>query len=81
MVPKGYITLESASTLPARWRRIILGLSEFMHSLGNTIKLTKKSAKEEFLLYLKLVGLGVGVVGALGYIIQFVASILRLTQR
>jgi len=42
------------------------------------LKLTRKSDKEEFMLYLKLVLIGFGIVGGIGFIIYFVAAILEL---
>jgi protein translocase SEC61 complex gamma subunit len=55
-----------------------LGLGSFFSSAWRTLKLTRKSDKEEFMLYLKLVVLGFGLVGAIGFIIYFVASTLML---
>ncbi|MFQ6135118.1 MAG: protein translocase SEC61 complex subunit gamma [Nitrososphaerales archaeon] len=55
-----------------------MGLGSFMRSAVNTLKLARKSDREEFMLYLKLVALGVGVVGTIGFIIQSISSFLQL---
>jgi len=41
----------------------------------NTLKLTKKSDKEDYKQHLRLVLLGVAGVGTIGFIIQFVFSV------
>jgi len=58
--------------------KTILGLSIFFRSSWNTLKLAKKSDKAEFMLYLKLVSIGLAAVGAIGFLIQFVSSLLKL---
>jgi len=55
-----------------------LGLKEFLSSTWHTLKLAKKSSREEFLLYLKLVFLGLFAVGAVGFLILFVSALLKL---
>lgn len=55
-----------------------MGLSSFLSSAWRTLKLTRKSDREEFMLYLKLVCLGFGIVGTIGFIIYFLASTLML---
>ncbi len=55
-----------------------LGLKEFLSSTWHTLKLARKSGREEFLLYLKLVFLGLFVVGAIGFLIQFVGALIKL---
>lgn len=55
-----------------------MGLGRALQSAWRTLKLTRKSDREEFMLYIKLVFLGFGVVGAIGFIIYFVASMLML---
>ncbi|HKW05368.1 MAG TPA: protein translocase SEC61 complex subunit gamma [Nitrososphaerales archaeon] len=49
-----------------------------MSSTYRTLKLTRKSDREEFMLYLKLVLIGFGIVGAIGFVIYFVASMVLL---
>ena len=58
--------------------RDIMGLGKALQSTWRTLKLTRKSDREEFFLYLKLVMLGFGVVGAIGFAIYFVAAMLML---
>ncbi len=55
-----------------------MGLGELLRASLNTFKLARKSDKDEFFLYLKLVTLGVIVVGVIGFIIQFVSSLIKL---
>ena len=55
-----------------------MGLKEFLASTWHTLKLAKKSNREEFLLYLKLVFLGLFVVGSLGFLIQFIGALIKL---
>ncbi|MHB8567657.1 MAG: protein translocase SEC61 complex subunit gamma [Nitrososphaerales archaeon] len=55
-----------------------MGLGKALQSAWRTLKLTRKSDREEFTLYIKLVFLGFGVVGAIGFIIYFVAAMLML---
>jgi len=55
-----------------------MGLKEFLSSTWHTLKLARKSGREEFLLYLKLVFLGLFVVGAIGFLIQFVGALIKL---
>jgi protein translocase SEC61 complex gamma subunit len=44
--------------------------------MGTVLKLSKKSDKEQFFLYLKLVLLGVGVVGTVGFLIKLLSTVL-----
>lgn len=53
-----------------------MGAREFLKSMGSVIRLSKKSDREQFVLYLKLVLLGVAVVGTLGFIIKFISTVL-----
>jgi protein translocase SEC61 complex gamma subunit len=55
-----------------------MGMGRWLTSAYRTLKLTRKSDREEFMLYLKLVLLGFGVVGAIGFIIYFLAAMLML---
>lgn len=55
-----------------------MGLSKALTSAWRTLKLTRKSDREEFTMYLKLVLIGFGVVGTIGFIIYFVASMVML---
>jgi preprotein translocase subunit Sss1 len=49
--------------------------------MASTLRLTKKTTFSEFKLYLKLVLLGMGVVGGIGFIVKLIASFLTLGKR
>jgi protein transport protein SEC61 subunit gamma-like protein len=53
-----------------------LGARDFLRSMGSVIRLSKKSDREQFVLYLKLVILGVAAVGTIGFIIKFISTAL-----
>ena len=53
-----------------------MGARDFLRSMGTVLKLSKKSDKEQFFLYLKLVLLGVGVVGTVGFLIKLLSTVL-----
>ena len=59
--------------------RFHLGIKSLIRGMVSTLKMSKKSGKEEFLLYLRLVLLGVAVVGTVGFIIQYIAALLNST--
>lgn len=58
-----------------------LGIKQALASTWRTLKLTRKSDREEFTLYLKLVFLGFGVVGVIGFIIYFLAAMVMLLAK
>ncbi|MYB30797.1 MAG: protein translocase SEC61 complex subunit gamma [Cenarchaeum sp. SB0663_bin_5] len=47
----------------------------FLKNMMNTVKLTRKPDKDEYKQYMRLVLLGIGAVGTIGFIIQFVFSV------
>jgi protein transport protein SEC61 subunit gamma-like protein len=53
-----------------------LGARDFLRSMASVLKLSRKSDKEEFMLYLRLVLLGIAVVGTIGFLIKLVSSAL-----
>jgi len=55
---------------------LVMGARDFLKSMGSVIRLSKKSDREQFVLYLKLVLLGVAVVGTIGFIIKFISTVL-----
>jgi len=57
----------------------LAGIIAFAHSCIHTLKLAKRSDRTEFLLYLKLTMIGMSIVGSIGYIIQLIGSLFRLT--
>lgn len=52
-----------------------MGIREFIRSAAAIFRLAHKSDKDEFTLYLKLVALGILVVGFIGFIIKLVGNI------
>ena len=55
-----------------------INLQRTLMNMKNTIKLTKKSDKDIYVQHLRLVLFGIAVVGALGFGIQFVFSVLTV---
>ena len=53
-----------------------MGARDFIKSMGSVIRLAKKSDREQFYLYLKLVLLGVAVVGTIGFLVKFISTVL-----
>jgi len=49
---------------------------DFLRAMASVIRLSRKSDKEEFFLYLKLVMLGLGVVGIIGFVIKLISAAL-----
>ncbi|MBI3859533.1 MAG: protein translocase SEC61 complex subunit gamma [Thaumarchaeota archaeon] len=52
-----------------------MGFSEFLRSAKAIFRITHKSDREEFGLYLKLVLLGIAVVGTIGFFIKLVGNL------
>jgi protein translocase SEC61 complex gamma subunit len=52
-----------------------MGLREFLKSSEAIFRLAHKSDRDEFTLYLKLVTLGIVVVGTVGFLIKLIGSI------
>lgn len=57
-----------------------MGLGKWLTSVWRTLKLTRKSDREEFFLYMKLVFLGFAVVGIIGFVIYFFAAEIELFE-
>jgi protein translocase SEC61 complex gamma subunit len=53
-----------------------LSLRDFLRSMASVIRLSRKSDREEFFLYLKLVALGLGVVGIIGFLVKLISTAL-----
>ncbi len=53
-----------------------MGAIDMLRAMRGVFRLSKKSDREEFTLYLKLVGLGVLIVGTIGFLIKFVSAAL-----
>lgn len=47
-----------------------------LKNMGNTIKMARKPDKEEYTEHLRLVLLGIAGIGAIGFTIQFVFSVI-----
>ena len=47
-----------------------------IRNMVNTMKLCKKSDKDDYMQHFRLVILGIGTVGSIGFIIQFVFSVM-----
>jgi preprotein translocase subunit Sss1 len=58
-----------------------MGFKGILSSMVSTLRLTKKTTFEEFKLYLKLVMIGLGVVGGIGFVVKIIASFLALGGR
>ena len=52
-----------------------MGFRSFLSSVASIFRLAHKSDMEEFTLYLKLVALGMSVVGVIGFIIKLIGNI------
>ncbi|MDG6985634.1 MAG: protein translocase SEC61 complex subunit gamma [Nitrososphaerota archaeon] len=52
-----------------------MGFRDFLRSSEAIFRLAHKSDRDEFMLYLKLVSLGVAVVGTIGFIIKLIGSV------
>ena len=53
-----------------------MGAREFFRSANAIFKLAHKSDRDEFALYLKLVALGIAVVGAIGFLVKLVGTFI-----
>jgi protein translocase SEC61 complex gamma subunit len=51
-----------------------MGIRDFFRSANAIFKLAHKSDRDEFMLYLKLVALGVAVVGTIGFLVKLIGS-------
>ncbi|MGQ0638552.1 MAG: SecE/sec61-gamma family protein translocase subunit [Nitrososphaerota archaeon] len=54
---------------------------QMLRDMANTIKLAKKSDKDDYMQHLRLVLLGVATVGTIGFIIQFVFTVITFGTR
>lgn len=52
-----------------------------LKDMVNTMKLAKKSDKEDYMEHLRLVALGMATLGAIGFIIQFTFAVINLGHR
>ncbi|HSF27602.1 MAG TPA: protein translocase SEC61 complex subunit gamma [Nitrosopumilaceae archaeon] len=49
---------------------------QMLRDMANTLKLAKKSDKDDYTQHLRLVLLGIAAIGTIGFIIQFVFSVI-----
>ncbi|MDE1765946.1 MAG: protein translocase SEC61 complex subunit gamma [Thaumarchaeota archaeon] len=49
--------------------------------MANTIKLARKSDKDDYMQHLRLVLLGMATIGGIGFIIQFAFAVINLGHR
>jgi len=54
---------------------------QMLKDMVNTMKLAKKSDKEDYMEHLRLVILGMATLGAIGFIIQFTFAVINLGHR
>lgn len=54
---------------------------QMLRDMANTIKLAKKSDKDDYMQHLRLVLLGIASVGTIGFIIQFVFTVITFGNR
>lgn len=54
---------------------------QMLKDMVNTMKLAKKSDKEDYMEHLRLVVLGMTTLGAIGFIIQFTFAVINLGHR
>jgi protein translocase SEC61 complex gamma subunit len=52
-----------------------MGFRDFLSSVAAIFRLAHKSDRDEFTLYLKLVALGLIVVGVIGFLIKLIGNI------
>lgn len=52
-----------------------MGLNDFFKSAAAIFRLAHKSDRDEFTLYLKLVALGVAVVGTIGFLVKLLGNL------
>ena len=51
-----------------------MGARDFLRSMASVFRLAKKSDRDEFMLYLKLVSIGVLIIGMIGLLIKFISA-------
>lgn len=52
-----------------------MGFRSFLSSVQSIFRLAHKSDRDEFTLYLKLVTLGMAVVGVIGFVIKLIGNV------
>ena len=59
--------------------KLEFNLEKRLRDMYNTLKLAKKGGWEEYKIHLKLVLLGLGIVGAIGFVIQFISALISFS--
>ncbi len=59
--------------------KLEINLEKKFRDMYNTLKLAKKGTWTEYKIHLKLVLLGLVVVGAIGFVIQFISSLISFS--
>lgn len=54
---------------------------QMLKDMANTIKLARKSDKDDYMQHLRLVVLGMSTIGGIGFIIQFAFAVINLGHR
>jgi len=54
-----------------------LGLKSFLQSTSRLLKMSRKPAKREFWLSLKITFLGTILIGGIGFVIKFISSMIQ----
>lgn len=52
-----------------------MGFGDFLKSVQSIFRLSHKSGRDEFTLYLKLVTLGIALVGTIGFLVKLAGNI------
>ena len=55
--------------------------TQMLKDMANTIKLARKSDKDDYMQHLRLVVLGMSTIGGIGFIIQFTFTVITLGHR
>ncbi len=58
-----------------------LNLEKRFRDMYNTLRLAKKGGWEEYKVHLKLVLLGMAVIGGLGFLVQFISALISFSGR
>ena len=54
-----------------------MGLRGFLRSVGATIKLARKPTKHEFLMAIRITLIGVAAIGAITFVVKFLALAIQ----
>lgn len=57
-----------------------VGVSEHIKNIARTVRITRKPDKDEFMLTLKVVMMGLALLGSLGFIFQLIGSAFQFAR-